>query len=167
MFRKSFKKGFSLVELLVVITIIAILSVAAYTAIGGQTAKAKNSRRMQDLSTVQNALEIYYVEKGAYPDEVAVTGTGNSYHKTFNTTQLDNKYLSKTPLDPWSTLTKPIPYAYGVTDTKKKYQLAATIEGETANTAYVIGSGTGLIKDKDNQTVTDGGDTYLPYPQPQ
>ena len=60
--KNSRKSGFSLVELLVVITIIAILSVTAYVALGGQTEKARNSRRMQDLTTIQSALEIYYID---------------------------------------------------------------------------------------------------------
>jgi type II secretion system protein G len=165
MFRKNTRKGFSLVELLVVITIIAIMSVVAYTAVGGQTTKAKNSRRTQDIGTIQQSLELYFVEKGVYPDSVA-DATVHTNFKTFETTtQLTNKYISKTPLDPWSTDTKKIPYSYGVNaTTKKQYQLAATIEGEATNTAYVVGNGTGLILSKSGAVVTDGG-SNIPYEQ--
>ena len=159
-----FKKGFTLVELLVVITIIAILSVAAYVAVGGQTMKAKNSRRIQDISTIQSALEIYYVEKGSYPDAVSVPSVHANF-KTYDTSQLGAKYISKQPLDPWSTDTASIPYAYNVNGTKKQYQLAATLEDETANKAYVVGNGTDLIEDKNGAIVTDGGPN-LPYEQP-
>ena len=167
MFRKTSKKGFSLVELLVVITIIAIMSVAAYTAVGGQTVKAKNSRRTQDISTIQQALELYYVEKGVYPDTADVPDPAQTNHKTFNTTQLDTKYLSKTPVDPWSTDTLKIPYSYNINGTKKQYQLAATLEGETTNTAYVVGNGSGLILTAPpGVAVTDGSITNFPYLQP-
>lgn len=72
---KNLKKGFSLVELLVVITIIAILSVVAYTALGGQTAKARDSRRMQDIATIQSALEIYFVSNNRFPAPIAYVDT--------------------------------------------------------------------------------------------
>jgi general secretion pathway protein G len=156
-----FKKGFTLVELLVVITIIAILSVAAYVAVGGQTTKAKNSRRMQDLSTIQSALEIYFAEMGRYPDAETIPSPPHGNFKTYETDQLTTKYISKQPLDPWG-----MPYAYNTNVTNKQYQLAATLEEEDVYKAYVIGNGTNLIKDKDGDTVTDGDTTDLPYEEP-
>lgn len=162
-------KGFSLVELLVVITIIAILSVVAYTAVGGQTIKAKNSRRMQDLSTIQSGLEAYFIQNSEYPATVLVaspTPNTHTHYYTFNTTQLGQKYLSKTPLDPWSDDGKPVPYAYSVDTAKKKYQLATVLEdAEIASKAYVVGNGTALIKSKTATIVTDGG-ANLPYEKP-
>ena len=71
MIKKISKKGFSLVELLVVIVIIAVLSVVAYSAIGGYTVKARDSKRKQDLGIMQQAMEIYYAEKGVYPSSPA------------------------------------------------------------------------------------------------
>jgi len=97
MFRKTFKKGFSLVELLVVITIIAILSVVAYTAVGGQTIKAKNSKRLQDIGAIQTALEFYFVKNGKYP--VALSDMGKDI-------------ISEIPKDPASTVALPLPYYY-------------------------------------------------------
>jgi prepilin-type N-terminal cleavage/methylation domain-containing protein len=165
--RKLCKKGFSLVELLVVITIIAILSVAAYVAVGGNTVKAKNSRRTSDIATIQTALEMYFAEKGAYPDTVVPSNPPFTGYTTFDPSELDVKYISKTPLDPWSTTTKPIPYAYGVSTNNKTYQLAATVEGDTTNSAYVVGNSTSpLIKDDTGADVTDGG-ANVPYAQPK
>ncbi len=74
MLTKHFKKGFSLVELLVVITIMAILSVTAYIAVGGQTTKAQNSKRLQDISTLQQALELYLVKENQYPESLSDMG---------------------------------------------------------------------------------------------
>lgn len=131
MFRKSLNKGFSLVELLVVITIIAILSVAAYSAVGGQTVKAKNSRRLQDISTIQSALEMYYVKNGEYPDLLS---------------KLDKNYLSAMPKDPKTKAD----YKYWRGDGagadgkgKTTYVLGATLEEEdTTNVqkAYMVGN---------------------------
>ena len=87
-------KGFSLVELLVVITIIAVLSVVAYTAVGGQTGKARNSRRQQDVSTIQSALEIFYIENNnRYPSQLDDGAAGS-------TDDLVPKYMPKMALDP-------------------------------------------------------------------
>jgi len=119
-------KGFTLVELLVVIAIIAILSVTAYVALGGQTAKARNSRRMQDLGAVQNALEIYFVEN-------------NSFYPANLDALVTKKYMPELPTDPITKTT----YAYAPNGTSKKYQLGATLEDLTETepyTAYVIGN---------------------------
>ncbi|MBI5411896.1 prepilin-type N-terminal cleavage/methylation domain-containing protein [Candidatus Peregrinibacteria bacterium] len=154
-------KGFSLVELLVVVTIIAILSVVAYTAVGGQTAKARDSRRQQDLTSIQSGLELYFVENNAYP----VAGAGD----TISATELTGKYLSKVPTDP-----KPVTvgqkYRYKVSGSN--YILAATLEndaGKDNDLAYVVTKGetpptlTGQKADSsDCDSVLDAG-TCLPY----
>lgn len=59
--------GFSLVELLVVVAILAILGVVAYQAFGGQTSKARDSRRIQDLATIEGAIQVFNQEKGYFP----------------------------------------------------------------------------------------------------
>lgn len=51
------EKGFTLVELLVAITIIAVLAAVGIVVFGGVQAKARDSRRSQDLIAIANALE--------------------------------------------------------------------------------------------------------------
>lgn len=143
--------GFTLVELLVVIAIIAILSVTAYVALGGQTGKARNSRRMQDLSAIQSALEVYFVENySVYP------ATDNFQ------SGLVPKYMQNIPTDPIPG--KNYVYAADAGGNNKTYQLAAVIENDDGSyEAYVIGNGTDLINGYDGcGIVTDGGDC-LPY----
>lgn len=160
----SAKRGFTLVELLVVMAIIAILSVTAYVALGGQTAKARNSRRQQDVSAVQSALEIYFVENfSKYPTALHDDGNGATGP------ELEPKYMPKLPTDP-------VPgheYTYEVDSvTKKTYQLATTFEQDDGTLkAYVTGnSTTPLIKNGFDAScvakvcdVVDGSTTCLPY----
>lgn len=64
---RSNKKGFTLVELLVVITIIAILATIGLTIYGGARKSARTAKRIQDLKAIQTALEVYYSVNKTYP----------------------------------------------------------------------------------------------------
>ncbi len=75
------KKAFTLVELLIVIALIAILSVAVLATINPieQSNKAKDSTVQNDAAEIMNAYERYYTVKQTYPwmdvdDSVTVTG---------------------------------------------------------------------------------------------
>lgn len=64
---KSKKNGFTLVELLVVITILAIISVVAYQNFWWAVDKAVSGRKINDVATIETALQQYKVEKNYYP----------------------------------------------------------------------------------------------------
>jgi len=61
------KKGFTLIELLVVVAIIGVLASVVLSALGDARAKARDARRESDIKTIQNALELYYINHGQYP----------------------------------------------------------------------------------------------------
>jgi general secretion pathway protein G len=62
-------KGFTLVELLVVVAILAILAAALLPKFLGYTDKAREAQIMADLSTMKSVVEIYAADEGAgnYP----------------------------------------------------------------------------------------------------
>lgn len=66
---KTLKRGFTLVELLIVIALIAILSVAVLATINPieQTNKARDAQFKNDAAEVLNALERYYASTQQYP----------------------------------------------------------------------------------------------------
>lgn len=68
-FRKNFVGGFTLIELLVVISIIAILTAVATISYTNVQQKSRDGKRKADLAAVQQALEVFYADNGAYPDE--------------------------------------------------------------------------------------------------
>lgn len=63
------KKGFTLMELLIVISLIAILLVAVIVVLNPwqQINKARDARRKHDLNILQKTFEDYYNDKGCYP----------------------------------------------------------------------------------------------------
>lgn len=78
------KKGFTLVELLVVISIIGILTTLLMVNFVGTREKANDSKKVQDLNSVKNALRMYYNDNQTYPDGTDCTtclntAVGSSY----------------------------------------------------------------------------------------
>jgi prepilin-type N-terminal cleavage/methylation domain-containing protein len=68
-------RGFSLVELLVVVTILAVISTVAYVSLSGSTDKAKNSKRLEHMNTAETALGMFRQEKQYLPLPNANSGT--------------------------------------------------------------------------------------------
>ena len=61
------KNGFTLIELLVVVAIIGILATVVLSSLSSARESARDARRLSDIKTIQNALEIYHLENGSYP----------------------------------------------------------------------------------------------------
>ncbi len=73
--------GFTLVELLVVISIIGLLSSIVLTTVNSARAKARDARRIADFKQIQTALEFYYDKYGVYPGPASgVCNPGENEH---------------------------------------------------------------------------------------
>jgi len=64
---KNKSKGFTIVELLIVIVVIGILATLVIVTFTGIQQKARDSKRKTDISAVQAALESYYSSNNTYP----------------------------------------------------------------------------------------------------
>jgi len=62
------KKGFTLVELVVVIAILGILAGIAIPRFMDATASARGAKIVADMRTLESASTMYYVKKGSYTD---------------------------------------------------------------------------------------------------
>lgn len=88
--RKMLKndKGFTLIELMVVVVILGILAAAAVPKFVNKKQDAIDSRVEADLQVLQNAVEMYYFDNGSYPTD-----------DNFDALVSDG-YLKKLPKDP-------------------------------------------------------------------
>lgn len=62
------RKGFTLIEILVVVAIIAIIGVMAAVAVNSARSKQRDASRLSNVRQMQSALEDYFNESNAYPE---------------------------------------------------------------------------------------------------
>jgi general secretion pathway protein G len=74
-FQKTAQKGFTIVELLIVIVVIGILAALVITTYNGIQQKGRNTERTTDLKAVQGQLEAYYASNGRYPSNTDLGST--------------------------------------------------------------------------------------------
>lgn len=61
------QKGFTIVELLIVIVVIGILATLVIVTFTGIQQKARNTKRQTDINAIQSHLEAYKAQNGYYP----------------------------------------------------------------------------------------------------
>jgi len=93
------QKGFTLIEMLIVIAIIGILSALILVGLSQFRMRGRDARRIADVKQVQNGLEIYYTRNLAYP---SVTGGSAAQRWGELTTTITGAGLglSQMPQDP-------------------------------------------------------------------
>ena len=96
-------QGFTLIELLVVITIIALLASVMLVLLNVARARARDARRLADMSEIQKALQFYYDAHNEYPpvtytDGYNLAGWEVSYRPDFM--EYLAPFLSGVPVDP-------------------------------------------------------------------
>ncbi len=64
---KNYSKGFTLIELMVVISIISLLSSLIFASLSTSRAKGRDALRMQTLRQYEKALASYYAVNNSYP----------------------------------------------------------------------------------------------------
>jgi len=89
-------RAFTLVEMLLVVTIIGILAALVIPKIVGRSEQARATAAHADLSSIKTALDAFEVDNGFYPkgiqDLIQAPGNARNWH---------GPYLEKIPQDPW------------------------------------------------------------------
>ena len=68
--RNSKKAGFTLVELLLVVTILGVLASIAVMNLGGTSEEARIKATQSDIATIQGAVSTYEIRTGKYPSSI-------------------------------------------------------------------------------------------------
>lgn len=105
---KKAQKGFTIIELLIVIAIIAILALLVLNNFQGAQAKARDQQRTTDINNIHGKLEEFYNENSRYPSNLDVDGVGGLTSAdfpgidegSFKDPRGDNPIVSSTNADP-------------------------------------------------------------------
>ena len=159
-------RWFTLVELIVVITILAVLWTVAFVSFQDYVWNSRDSKRTTDIKNIEKALELSKLQTGVYPNAGASKNITFSWATAWKQGEFNNdvvrvvRNFREAPKDP---LVDSF-YAYSVTKNQGEYQLGWVLEdtdyGTSANGklagAYVKGNYNGKIV-----KVSTGSTTYV------
>ena len=129
-------RGFTLVELLIVVTIISIMIAMVAPRLAGRTEQARQARAEADVkANIVLALDLYELDNGRYPtsqEGLSALCTAPPDAKSWR-----GPYLKQNPIDPWG---HPYKYAYPGTKNPQDYDLYSLGPDGTEGTADDIGN---------------------------
>ena len=123
------KRGFTLIEILVTISIIALLTMIGVTNFRVANQRARDGRRQGDLEQIKAALELYRTDEAEYPADITAGQTIESPTGTI--------YMNQVPTDPLSTQT------YYYSSDGETYTLCAALELDLSGACGGASCGTG------------------------
>lgn len=142
---RRLSRGFTLVELLVTITVISILAVIVYANVGKANPKARDVERQADLRNLQSAIEQYKQKNGEYPamgcgpDANGLSDEGDCPNGSY-ITGLAPEFITVLPKDPRRG--SAAGYGYVTNSMGSSYKIIAvgTVESETVTNAHSMKS---------------------------
>lgn len=94
------KNGFTLVELMIAISIISVLTAIALVTYQDINKKSRDARRQSDLKVIQSALQQYFADQNYYPSNDIAQSTSLTYSYTENNQPKTKTYLNQMPVEP-------------------------------------------------------------------
>ena len=105
----NLQAGFTVIEVMVVVMIIAILAAVVVPRVMDRPEQARQIRAKQDIQSIQNAMDLYRLDNGSYPTQAqgidALISKPSSAPAPMN--YAPDGYLKVKPVDPWGR-----PYLY-------------------------------------------------------
>lgn len=150
------QQAFTLIELIVTITILAILGALWFFSMKDFVKDSRNSVRITDINTIKNGLSIFYVKNNFYPTPDNTVNITYSWWilwkqwtygiNTFRTL----KTISERSLDPLFQ----VEYWYSITNQKDNYELYSIMEWKLLLQNNITPISYALLEDK--QTYANG-----------
>ncbi len=97
------REGFTLIELIIVVSILAVLAGVMIPRVSSRMAKSRDARRVADVRAIQSAIDSYYADTGSYPAPKKNSKFGNwdiSHDGNFIRDLVNKGYLAEEPRDP-------------------------------------------------------------------
>ena len=103
------RKGFTLIEIMVVVVILGILAAIVVPKIMSRPEQARLVKAKEDISSIGNALDLYKLDNGSYPttDQGLVALVQKPSADPVPMNWKSDGYLKTVPVDPWNS-----PYQY-------------------------------------------------------
>ncbi len=112
-------KGFTLVELLIVVTILGILVAMVVPRLAGRTEQARRARAAADVQgNIPLALDLFELDTGKYP--TSEEGLNALRVQPPGAQNWKGPYLKQEPMDPWN---RPYRYVYPGAKNPQDYDL--------------------------------------------
>lgn len=131
----KFKKAVTLLELVVVITIIGILATTVIASYDTVRKKSRDTRRKEDLNALKSALVLYYQDKNEYPpscspcaDEYLSSGTSDNWINSDFLVYMAGSTMPKDPIQTPGDCTSANTYCYFVLGDRKSFILFTNLE---------------------------------------
>lgn len=159
--KQNRNNGFTLVELLVVISIIAILTIITASSFVESQKKSRDAARKANLKSLSDAINLYYADQGSFPAFItpdSELSAGSAESKVI--------YMKKTPIDTKAGSGGHLQFKYMTGPSRKSFKIYANLEnGDDIDCKpycspgeYKVPSGAGCcyVVTSSNIGITDG-----------